>query len=160
MVLVVRVVACIAFVFAINLFAIEIKAIKSEAFSKTINLEKKKVNLVLLFTSWCKSCKDAFAKAVHLQQKYLTSKWISVHLVSLDKNADDIERFCENFEIYGGSVIYFKNFDSRNVLSELLNNGIGYSGSIPHITLFEDSRVVLDGNYRIDPIIAYLEKLK
>ncbi|MDZ5762224.1 putative thioredoxin domain protein [Candidatus Cyrtobacter comes] len=149
-----------SFILASSSFSIEVKSIESLDFSKTVKLEKSKTNLVFLFASWCRACKDSFSKAVKLQQKYLTSKKIAIHLVSLDKKINDLENFCNNFSTYNGSVVFFKDFNGKNVLNELVKNGIGYSGSIPHLTLFEDLKVIVDGNYNIDPIILYLEKIE
>ncbi len=138
----------------------EVRAVNSSELSSIIDVKNKKISLVFLFTSWCKACSGCFSQVAQLHEKYLKNNDISVHLISLDQKEADIKRFADTFKQYEGKIIFFKNANGKLLPEAFLENKIEYSGSIPHLTLFENGKMLISGNYKLDSIAKYIEQFE
>lgn len=105
------------------------------------------IKLIFIFTSWCNVCKTSFNDLIALSDRFKDKK-VTIMAVSLDENEKALESYLSKIDV--------KNFEVRRLkysyLSELQSAfgriGIGYRGSIPHITVIsKNGTVVADGNY-------------
>lgn len=107
------------------------------------------IKLIFIFTSWCNVCKTSFNDLIALSDRFKGKK-VTILAVSLDENEQALEKYLSKIDV--------KNFEVRRLkysyLSELQSAfsrvGIGYKGSIPHITVIsKNGNVVADGNYML-----------
>ena len=150
----------VAFIITILSFskvsALEIKGITSKEFSKLIEA-KEELKLFFFFTSWCSVCKSSFNKVLSIISKHQKDNRLKVFLVSLDDNIDRLDKFSANYD-YQATINYFDS-SKKDMAMSLYSNGINYKGSIPHITLFYQGKIIADDNYEITAVGRFIENL-
>lgn len=128
--------------------AADFKEMKPFEFVDTVS-NGNDVRLVFIFTSWCSVCKTSFKDLVDLSSRFKGKK-LSIIAVSLDENEDALKKYLATQKLENFNVHLMKYKYISELQQAFGRVGIGYSGSIPHITLITQSgEIVADGNYKL-----------
>ncbi|MDJ1305344.1 MAG: thioredoxin family protein [Candidatus Midichloria sp.] len=138
--------------------AVQLQDLDIEKFNDIMS-NKQPITLLFIFTSWCKACKSAIPEVLELGAKYKAANKVEVVMLALDENVNNLKGLLATYKGYEDKFYYFNEAERKKIGLALFNNGIKYCGTIPHVTIFHNNRVIADDNYEIQSVknfIAYL----
>ena len=138
--------------------AVQLQNLDIERFNYVLS-NKSSITVLFIFTSWCKVCKDAVPDILELTNKYNDGK-VRVIMLSLDEEVDKLKNIIEDYKKYDSKFYYFDKKTARKDISlALFKNGIRYRGTIPHVTIFHNDKVIADDSYEIQSVKNFIHHL-
>ena len=143
-------------------YSLSFEKLEKGKLKEVIN-HQKDIEVIFIFTTWCGACKKSFPQFLKFNNKYTKSDndKVKFTIISLD---DDIEKLKKNGLLYNDhmqKIYYFDPLlDRGSKVKELIEAGISYNGSIPHITIFNNmikkGMIVASDSYEVKSVEDFI----
>ena len=118
-------------------------AVDSYKLSQLVNEDIYDLNIIYLFTTWCKGCVKNFKNINEIAREFQNSN-LNFIAIAIDNNnkIEDIENYFAKYD-----EIYFKKYylnDIDNLGQLLQENNIQYKGAIPFMALYDKNNDLIE----------------